>query len=322
MRRGAVRAGSFAPCLGLWLALGLALNLACGTAAAARPAKPQPPGEPSMQVHLVRSAEPGCDPQCPEWIAAQGKIDGSSVARFKRVLRQLGDRKLPVLIDSNGGRVNEAFAIGRLARARGLDVVVSRTDFATCAPADAACRRRLRAETVRLGLPRADMSKCASSCAFVLAAGTRRLVGPMAYVGVHQIRSFYIYARVVRTYRFTATSKQLVSERRVTERVVETRTPQKTYDEIGRYFAEMGIGDGLMPLILATPGDRLHWLTPEELKATGLATDRLDGEQLLTRAAVALPQQTLVAPAAGDGGPTAVAADGLGEGPAAPGPPK
>ena len=314
MRRGAVRAGSFALCLAVCLALDLGWGT---TAAAARPARPQPAGEPSMQVYLVRSAEPGCEPQCPEWIAAQGKIDGSTVARFKRVLRQLGDRKVPVLIDSNGGRVNEAFAIGRLARARGLDVVVSRTDFAACAPADAACRRRLRAEKVRLGLPRADMSKCASSCAFVLAAGTRRLVGPMAYVGVHQIRSFYIYARVVRTYRFTATSKQLVSERRVTERVVETRTPQKTYDEIGRYFAEMGIGDGLTPLILATPGDRLHWLTPDELKATGLATDRLDGEQLLTRATVALPHQTMAAPT-GDAGPTALTGEGLGDGPAAP----
>jgi hypothetical protein len=72
--------------------------------------------------------------------------------------------------------------------------------------------------------------------------------------------------------------------------VIETRTPQKTYDDIGRYFAEMGIGAGLMPLILATPGDQLHWLTSEELKATGLATDRLDGEQLLARAAMPEPQ--------------------------------
>jgi len=242
-----------------------------------------------MQFFLVRSAEPGCEPQCPEWIAAQGKIEGSSVARFKRVLRQIGDRKLPVLIDSNGGRVNEAFAIGRLARAKGLDVVVSRTDFTACATADAACHHRLRVENVRLGLPKAELSKCASSCAFILAAGRRRLVGPMAYVGVHQVRSFYIYPRVVWTHRVTATNKQPVSERRVIEKVVETRTPQRTYDEIGRYFAEMGIGEGLMPLILATPGDRLHWLTPEELKATGLATDRLDGEQLLARAAVPLP---------------------------------
>jgi hypothetical protein len=282
MRRAAVLAGCFA--LGLGLGLGSSKNTA-----AAGPTRSQPPGEPSMQFHLVRSAEPGCEPQCPEWIAAQGKIDGSSVARFKRLLRQIGDRKLPVLIDSNGGRVNEAFAIGRLARAKSLDVVVSRTDFTSCAPADATCRRRLRADNLRLGVPNSDLSKCASSCAFILAAGTRRLVGPMAYVGVHQIRSFYIYAKVVRTYRVTATTKQLVSERRVTEKVVETPTPQKTYDEIGRYFAEMGIGEGLMPLILATPGDRLHWLTPDELKATGLATDRLDGEQLLARAAVPLP---------------------------------
>jgi hypothetical protein len=295
MRRVAILAGGFA----LWLAAGLSWD---ATAAAPGSARAQPLAEPSMQVHLVRSAEPGCEPQCPEWIAAQGKIDGSSVARFKRVLRQLGDRKVPVLIDSNGGRVNEAFAIGRLARAKGLDVVVSRTNFAACAPADATCRRQLKTGNVRLGLPKSEMSKCASSCAFILAAGTRRLVGPMAYVGVHQIRSFYIYARVVRTYRVTATSKQLVSERRVTDKVVETRTPQKTYDEIGRYFAEMGVGDGLMPLILATPGDRLHWLTPEELKATGLATDRLDGEQLLARAAVplALPQQAGKVSGAGD----------------------
>jgi hypothetical protein len=286
MRRAAVLAGCFALCLGCGLG-------PSGNTAAAGPARSlHPVTEPAMQFHLVRSAEPGCEPQCPEWIAAQGKIDGSSVARFKRVLRQIGDRRLPVLIDSNGGRVNEAFVIGRLARAKGLDVVVSRTDFTACAPADAVCRRRLRVEKIRLGLPTAEMSKCASSCAFILAAGARRLVGPTAYVGVHQIRSFYIYAKVVRTYRVTATSKQLVSERRVTQKVIETRTPQKTYDDIGRYFTEMGIGEGLMPLILATPGDRLHWLTPEELKATGLATDRLDGEQLLARAAsLPLPQQ-------------------------------
>jgi hypothetical protein len=292
MRCGAVPAGSFALCLALCPAPGTDWSLGWGVAPAeARPAQTQSASEPSMQVHLVRSSEPGCEPQCPEWIAAQGKIDGNSVARFKRILGRLGGRKVPVLIDSNGGRVSEAFAIGRLARAKGLDVVVGRTVLAACAPADTACRRRLKAGNVKLGLPKSDMSRCASSCAFILAAGTRRLVGPTAYVGVHQIRSFYIYAKVVRTYRVTATTRQLVSERRVTERVVETRTPQRTYDEIGRYFAEMGIGAGVMPLILATPGDRLHWLTPEELKATGLATDRLTGEQLLTRAVVALPQR-------------------------------
>jgi hypothetical protein len=284
----------------MWRVAVLLWGLACSggwsvAAADARPARPQAASDPAMQVHLVRSAEPGCEPSCPEWIAAQGRIEAGSVARFRRVLSQLGNRKLPVLIDSNGGRVSEAFEIGRLARAKGLDVVVSRTVLTQCAPADTDCRRRAGAGKMRLGLPKADESKCASSCAFILAAGTRRMVGPTAFVGVHQIRSFYVYARVLRTYRVTATSKQLVSERKVTEKVVETHTPERTYDQIRSYFAEMGVGEAIMPLILSTPGDSLHWLTREELQSTALATDSIDGEQLLTRVATPLP--ALQAPA-------------------------
>jgi hypothetical protein len=247
-----------------------------------------------MQFHVVRSAEPGCEPQCPEWIAAQGKIEAGASVRFAKLLSQLGDRRLPMLIDSSGGRVTEAFEIGRLARARGLDVVVGRTLLAPCETPDPTCRRA-RADTVRLGLPQADMAKCASACAFVLAAGVRRSVAPTAFVGVHQIRSFYIYARVMRTYRYTATRKQLVSERRVTDRVVETHTPQKTYDDIRRYFTEMGIGEAIMPMILQTPGDRLHWLTRNELKVTGLATE-FDGALLPLAGAATGP---VIGPGAG-----------------------
>jgi len=243
-----------------------------------------------MQVYLARSAQAGCEPQCPEWIAAQGKIDTGAVRRFKRVLSQLGERKVPVLVDSAGGKVREALEIGRLVRAKGLDVAVTSTVFTPCAPADAACRKAKTGGAL-LGLPQARLSKCASSCAFILAGGTRRLVGPLTLVGVHRIRSFYVYSRVLRTYRVTSGRKRLVSERRVAERVVETRTSQRTYDQIGRYFAEMGIGEPIMPLVLSTPSDKLHWLTRHELQTTRLATDWIDGEQLLSKAAMstALP---------------------------------
>jgi hypothetical protein len=262
------------------------LSLGWGTAAvAAPPARGAPAPEQPMQVYLVRSAQPGCEPHCPEWISAQGKIEAGSVKRFEKILRQVGDRKLPVLIDSSGGKVHEAFKIGRLARAKGLDVVVTRTIFTPCAPSDAACRRAKTGGVV-LGLPQAPLSKCASSCAFVLAGGARRLVGPSTFVGVHQIRSFYVYARILRTYRVTPSRKTLVSERKVAQRVVETRTSQKTYDQIRQYFAEMGIREAIMPLILSTPSDKLHLLTRNELELTGLGTDWVDGEQLLAKAAV------------------------------------
>src|SRR5262245_52926510 len=195
--RGALRSGWAAARLGV--ALALHLGLAWMHPAAAAPDGSQPPTELPMQVHLVRSAEPGCEPGCPEWIAAQGKIEEGTAARFRKVLRQLGDRKLPLLIDSSGGRVSEAFEIGRLIRARGLDVAVSGTELVPCPASEPACRQR-EAQRVHLGVPQADLSKCASACAFVLAAGTRRLVGATAFVGLHRIRTF----RVLLPYRGAA----------------------------------------------------------------------------------------------------------------------
>jgi hypothetical protein len=253
-----------------------------------------------MQVYLVRGAQPGCEPQCPEWIAAQGRIEAGSVARFKKVLSHLGDRKVPVFIDSSGGKVREAFAIGRLLRSRGLDVVVTKTAFTPCAPADAACLKA-RTAGVLTGLPQARLSKCASSCAFVLAGGVRRLVGGETFVGVHRIRSFYVYTRVWRTYRMSSSRKRLVSERRVSQRVVETRTPRQTYVQIRRYFAEMGVGEPILPLILATPSDSLHWLTRNELRTSRLATDWIDGEQLVGNAVVPAPPALSGPQAAGPG---------------------
>jgi hypothetical protein len=61
------------------------------------------PTEPSMQVRVTRSVLPGCDPDCPEWIAAQGRIDPGSANQFKKILRGLGERRLPVFNHSGGG---------------------------------------------------------------------------------------------------------------------------------------------------------------------------------------------------------------------------
>ncbi|HEX5959039.1 MAG TPA: hypothetical protein VFY92_10360 [Hyphomicrobiaceae bacterium] len=260
----------------LLAALALSLGLGCGASAEAEPAKAQPPPEePVMQVHLVRSAAPGCGLRCPEWIAAQGRIEPGTAARFKTVLRHLGKRKVPLLIDSGGGSVSEAFEIGRMLRARGLDVAVGGTVLAPCGHTDSACRRG-HSHKARAGLPQSDLSKCASACAFILAAGARRLVGPTAFVGVHRIRTF----RVMLAYR-PASSARVVAERWVTERVVEIPTPRRTYDEIRQYFAEMGIGEQVMALILQTPADSLHWMTRAELKTSRLATDGIDGTELV-----------------------------------------
>jgi hypothetical protein len=276
---------------------------------------PAPRGDQPMQVVVARSAEDGCEPNCLEWIAAQGRIDGATLGQFKKVLGRLGARKLPVLIDSSGGSVDDAIAIGRLVRAKGLDVVVTKTVYKPCLPADAACRK-LRARNVLPGLPHARVSKCASSCAFILAGGVRRYVGPGTFVGVHQVASFRVLTRVLRMYRVETryswgvpveTTKTLIGQRKLSETATPMRTTDETYEKIRRYFIEMGIAAGIMELLKSAPHDKIHVLSAAELRATGLATELLHGEQLLlapSAGKAAVPSAT--APAAREEGPASM----------------
>jgi tetratricopeptide (TPR) repeat protein len=83
-----------------------------------------------MQVSVVRNANPKCGDQCAEWISAQGRIDGSTPERFRAVLKSIGNRKLPIFIDSLGGSLAASYEVGRMIRARKLDVYVTRTESA------------------------------------------------------------------------------------------------------------------------------------------------------------------------------------------------
>ena len=248
------------------------------------------PTEPPMRVYIVRSGQDGCEPNCPEWIAAQGRIEAGSLGRLKNVLNQLGRRNLPILVHSGGGMADEALAMGRLLRAKGLDVGVGKTLFTSCPSDDAACLRKQGKKPLR-GLVDADLSVCASSCAFILAAGTRRFVGLLSLVGVH--RSILIQAKVLQTYKNTpyrASDGSVKYKRKlIAEKVVSTRqvsAPQKTYERYEKYFAEMGIGKEIMPLMLGAQSNSIHWMTRDELYATRIATHRMNGGELIHGATV------------------------------------
>ena len=273
------------------------LILSCGIAVAAKapPAKPPVAVEPPMRVSIVKGAVPGCEPQCPEWIAAEGKIDAGALARFKSVLKQLGARKLPVLIHSGGGDMDASFAIGRLLKKGGLDIAVARTFVIPCAASEPGCRKTKAASAAR-GLPDEAFAVCASACAFVLAAGSRRFVGPRAFVGVHQVMLMQTFNKVLRTYQLTVrpsasgrpiVEKKLIATEIVSRKVVPKTAPQSTYARIEAYFAEMGVTRQIMPMLQDTPHAAVRWLTPDELKGTGIATHRMNAAQLIAGMTVA-----------------------------------
>ncbi len=274
------------------LPLTVGVSLRPGRAAGPPPAPLNPGRMTSMQVLLVRDPRPDCGGACAEWIAAEGAIDTATPGRFAAVLKRLGGRRLPVFVDSPGGRVEAAIAVGRMIRARHLDVVVTQTTLDPCAAGDATCAPA-RGDGSRPGHPHGARSICASACVLILAAGGKREAATWTGVGVHQIIQQSVVTRVRRLFRVvtrmvggrrTEVSRTLVSVTPVSKALVTVVPPRSGYGQISAYLAAMGIGPGLVPLMLATPHESIHWLTPGEEVVTGIVTDHVDGEFLVAGA--------------------------------------
>jgi hypothetical protein len=245
-----------------------------------------------MKIVRVRSANPACQPNCPEWIAAQGRIDATSLPRLRKVLAQLGSRKVPILINSAGGSVDPSLEMGRLIRAKGLDVVVTKTVFMPrppCASGDRACREDV-AKGIVLGRPEARLSACASACVHVLAGGVNRYVGPWTVVGVHQILSQQTYTKYRHLYRVhtryqygvpVSTQKKLIATETLSQKTVTGPAKAEVYDKIRRFLTEMGVATSLVDLMRATPHVSVHILKLDELRSSKIATAFINGEMLI-----------------------------------------
>ena len=69
----------------------------------------------------------------------------------------------------------------------------------------------------------------------------------------------------------------LLSRRILSRRDVFTDASPRAYAAVRRYVADMGETPDLVALMRSTPAARLHWMTPQELRATRIATDRQGG---------------------------------------------
>ena len=293
----------------------LALMLAIAPAEAARKSKTKSvdpyKGFEAMRFTIVRDAGPGCEPHCAEWIAAEGDVVQGSASAFKKVLKAAGKRKLPVFINSRGGSVQDALAIGRLIRGKGLDIAVARTDYEPCAKGVKGCKAGM-AKSAK-GRPNSLQAYCASSCAFIFAGGVRRLSTVWSGVGVHQMKSFQTLVRVQRTFRIETRrdsvgrvkrKKTLVGEKRLSSTTREAKTTDKAYDPVDKYLDEAGIMPALMPIIRATAYEDMHWLTPEEARATRMVTEVASAEYLVAEieavAAAAAPALAALGPLPAD----------------------
>jgi hypothetical protein len=278
--------------LRILLCLLLMAGLAAEPAFAAKKKKAKAPPRPddSMIVVFARTALTGCEPNCPEWIAAEGRITSATPQRFRKAFKQLKGKKLPILIQSGGGDVTAALKIGRMIREQGLDVFVAETSFVNCKPRDKTCRPEITKPEVYPAYAALIPAYCNSACSLVLASGVKRGVSKGSFVGLHQIQTTYWRdrQRIRETYKIVRGKKKVISRKVISSKRTtwtSTKINKGLRNQLSAYFRDMGASQEMFAYMEKAPPDKLYFANDNELSQLKLVNDSQPATTLVGSAA-------------------------------------
>ncbi|MGI8527147.1 MAG: hypothetical protein ACR2K5_13395 [Pseudolabrys sp.] len=187
-----------------------------------------------------------CGKNCRLWISAKGAITNETPRDFAKFIEGRDLRGATVALDSDGGSVRGAIALGRAIRRLELATTVGRVMDIRSDDASAG-RANLS--------PRAD---CESMCTFLLLAGVRRHVPVEARVMVHQI---WLGDRREDPTAATYSAEDLV-------------LVQRDIGRLAQFVSDMGGPSELLELALRIPPwEPMHALSRDELRRMKLDTD-------------------------------------------------
>src|SRR5258706_13508168 len=170
------------------------LVLTCGQAWAAssvsRPAPPDAP-PPPMGFYVAKGAPDACGRGCDSWIAVEGQVDSGAALRFRKFLRQVGDRNLPMYFSSPGGNLDQALAMGAVLRERPIVARVWRKVAKECgfqAQDGDACIKLKQSGRELHGDLWTRGAMCNSACPYLILGAATREIAPDALLAVHSPR--------------------------------------------------------------------------------------------------------------------------------------
>lgn len=234
---------------------------------------------PAMSFIVVHSL--ACKEDCPEWISAEGRITSDTPAQMRKILKKIGNRKLPIVFRSEGGDVGAAYAMGRMIRKAGLETAVGGTRLIGCPTQDLRCRAAISQDGTSAGNTYTFGAYCVSACPLALAGGTSRVTTQLAYIGVHQFTTIQSKMRISYRieYKIVNGKKQEVSRkeigRKMTGQTSSTKLGKKAEAALKAYLKEMGVSDGIIDLMMRATPDTIMVVPPSEGLRTGLITDVL-----------------------------------------------
>jgi hypothetical protein len=182
-----------------------------------------------------------CQPNCRGWVAAVGIVTADTPKDFDEFARTRQLAGATVVLDSSGGSVNDAIALGRRWRNLGMLTTVGTSidprngDRASIAP----------------------QAWCESMCVFLLLSGKARYVPDGAHVRVHQI---WMGDRADDAKAASYSAQDLM--------IVE-----RDIGRLAKYTFDMGgAGDQLSHALSVPPWEELHEMSTAELRLTNLIT--------------------------------------------------
>lgn len=190
-----------------------------------------------MTFKWVAARQGACEPDCRDWIAAVGTITGDTPALFDNFVKGRNLKGQRIVLDSSGGSVLDAIAMGRTWRSGG---VVASVGIMT------------ERDGARAVMPD---GYCESMCVFLLLGAAAREIPPQAHVRVHQIW-MGDRANDARASKYSADDMSIV---------------ERDIGRLAKYTFEMGGSGDLLALALSVPPwEPLHELTAAELVSTNL----------------------------------------------------
>jgi len=184
-----------------------------------------------------------CQPNCRGWISAVGIVTAETPSDFDAFARDHQLEGETVVLDSGGGSVNDAIALGRRFRALQMFTTVG---VSVLTPSARGERAHVSPEAY-----------CESMCVFLLLSGKSRYVPEQAHVRVHQIWM----------------GDRADNARAASYSAYDLMTVERDIGRLAKYTFDMGGAGDLLSLSLnVPPWEDLHELSREELRVTNLIT--------------------------------------------------
>jgi hypothetical protein len=212
-----------------------------------------------MAFYVVKGAADACGRGCDSWIAAEGQIDAGAAPRFRKLLRQLGDRRLPIYFYSPGGNLEQALAMGAMLREKPFIARVGRTVVTECgfeAQDSEVCVHLKQSGRELHGDLWTRGAMCNSACPYLILGAATREIAPDAVLAVHS-------PRVVLNFRGGEPTQEMRAK--AVERGLE-----RADRLISSYIQKMGAEPGLLVLARTIKFEDMHILTREEIARFGI----------------------------------------------------